>query len=48
MSKTAIPQQTIRYYDASGSYRERMFHIKEDMEAFVSRLAKAGCQVIEL
>jgi hypothetical protein len=48
MSKTTIPMQTIRYYDAQGTYREARFHIKEDLEAFQTRLARAGGQIIRL
>lgn len=48
MKQTVIPQTTIRYYDAGGTYREARFHIKEDMEAFERRLARAGGQIIRL
>lgn len=47
MSKqTVIPQATVRYYDAKGVYREARFHVKEDLEAFERRLARAGGQII--
>jgi hypothetical protein len=48
MSQTIIPQQTIRYYDQTGTYREQRFNVKEDLEAFQRRLARAGIRVIEL
>lgn len=43
-----IPQTTVRYYDAKGVYREARFHNKKDLDAFLGRLEKAGCQVYEV
>ncbi len=46
MKQTVIPQTTIRYYDAQGTYREARFHIQEDLAAFKARALKAGCQLL--
>ena len=48
MSQTVIPLTTIRYYDPRGEYREARFQIKEELEAFQQRLARAGGQIIRL
>lgn len=48
MKQTVIPQTTVRYYDPQGTYREARFCIKEDLEAFQARLARAGGQMITL
>lgn len=48
MSKTTIPQTTVRYYDQKGVYREQRFHIKEELEAFQRRLSTAGCQLVAI
>lgn len=43
---TTIPLTTLRYYDAKGTYREARFHQKEELDNFKSKLARAGCQLI--
>lgn len=46
MKQTIIPMTTVRYYDPKGVYREARFNVKEDYDAFMTRLARAGGQLI--
>ncbi len=48
MNQTIIPQTTVRYYDQTGTYREQRFNVKEDLEAFERRLAKAGIRTLKV
>lgn len=41
-----IPQTTVRYYDAKGTYREARFHNQKDLDAFRRRLEASGAQII--
>jgi hypothetical protein len=41
-----IPQTTVRYYDAKGTYREARFHDQKDLDGFLARLKKAGAYVV--
>lgn len=43
-----IAQTTVRYYDAKGIYRERMFHDKDDLDSFLGRLSKTRAQVVSV